>query len=163
MTNWLIHRLLTAKRQISDIPAILCRMIKWKWLLRGGILLPIYMVMFWQSGSYYWLYVWHGVIFLSQIAEKGYMFLLGLFFFKWQYLRTGACVESKICSLCTFLTLHKCLWPTWCPWSEALRNMTVGTAYSIERTEVNIIDFNLIFSIPFFLVYFTVTGNNHSL
>jgi len=41
--------------------------------------------------------------------------------------------------------------------------MTVGTAYTIERTEVNIIDFNLIFPIPFFLVYFTVTGNNHSL
>jgi hypothetical protein len=36
--------------------------------------------------------------------------------------------------------------------------MTVGTAYTIERTEVNIIDFNLIFPIPFFLVYFTVTG-----
>jgi hypothetical protein len=41
--------------------------------------------------------------------------------------------------------------------------MTVGTAYTIERTEVSIIDFNLIFPIPFFLVYFTVTGNNHSL
>jgi hypothetical protein len=26
---------------------------------------------------------------------------------------------------------------------------------------VNIIDFNLIFPIPFFLVYFTLTGNNH--
>ena len=26
---------------------------------------------------------------------------------------------------------------------------------------MNIIDFNLIFPIPFFLVYFTVTGNNH--
>jgi hypothetical protein len=33
----------------------------------------MYMVLFWQSGSYYWLYVWHGVIFLSQMAEKGYM------------------------------------------------------------------------------------------
>jgi hypothetical protein len=33
---------------------------------------------------------------------------------------------------------------------NALRNMTVGTAYTIERTEVNIIDFNLIFPIPFF-------------
>jgi hypothetical protein len=62
------------------IPAILCRMTKWKWRLRGGILLPIYMVMFWQSGSYYWLYVWHGVIFLSQMAEKGYMFLLRTIF-----------------------------------------------------------------------------------
>ena len=51
--------------------------------------------------------------------------------------------------------------PTWCPWSETLRNMTVGTAYTIERTEVNIIDFNLIFPILFFLVYFTVTDNNH--
>ena len=28
---------------------------------------------------------------------------------------------------------------------------------------MNIIEFNLIFPIPFFLVYFTVTGNNHSL
>ena len=28
---------------------------------------------------------------------------------------------------------------------------------------MNIIDFNLIFPIPFFLVYFTVTGNTHSL
>ena len=83
MTNWLIHRLLTAKRHISDIPSILCRMTKWKWLLRGGILLPIYMVMFWESGSYYWLYAWHGVIFLSQMAEKGYMFLLGLFLKIW--------------------------------------------------------------------------------
>ena len=27
---------------------------------------------------------------------------------------------------------------------------------------MNIIDFNLIFPIPFFLVYFTVTGNTHS-
>jgi hypothetical protein len=27
--------------------------------------------------------VWHGVIFLSQMAEKGYMFLLGLFFKNW--------------------------------------------------------------------------------
>jgi hypothetical protein len=52
MTNWLIHRLLTAKHHISDIPAILCRMTKWKLLLRRGILLPIYMVMFWQSGQW---------------------------------------------------------------------------------------------------------------
>jgi hypothetical protein len=36
MTKWLIHRLLTAKHHcghISDIPAILCRMTKWKWML----------------------------------------------------------------------------------------------------------------------------------
>ena len=38
MTNWLILRLLTAKRHISDTPAILCRMTNWKWLLRGVIL-----------------------------------------------------------------------------------------------------------------------------
>jgi hypothetical protein len=37
MTNWLIHRLLTAKRHISDIPAILCWMTKWKWLTWGDI------------------------------------------------------------------------------------------------------------------------------
>jgi hypothetical protein len=49
--------------------------------------------------------------------------------------------------------------PTWCPSSETLRNMTVGTAY--REDEVNIIDFNLIFPIPCFLVYFTVTVNNH--
>jgi hypothetical protein len=35
MTKWLIHWLLTAKRHIRNIPAILCRMTKWKWLLLG--------------------------------------------------------------------------------------------------------------------------------
>jgi hypothetical protein len=35
-----------------------------------------------------------------------------------------------------------------------LRNMTVGMAYTIERTEVNIIDFNLIFPIPFYSILF---------
>jgi hypothetical protein len=35
MTKWLIHWLLTAKCHIRDIPAILCRMTKWKWLLLG--------------------------------------------------------------------------------------------------------------------------------
>jgi hypothetical protein len=78
--------LLTAKRHISDIPAIVVPNDEMKmtatWeitsYIHGDVLTIGFLFLIICLA-----HVWHVVYFLSQLSEKGYRFLLGLFFKIW--------------------------------------------------------------------------------